>query len=955
MEEELSISRIQKEDSSGSVTEDDLFYEEENDRENPTDVSTEAKSALGDKMISMNLLDYRKLSNIKKDFMLREQGLLKSEFISIMLHHIPEIKDKVALVNSLNDLFAEIDVNDDKHLEWDEFSNYIIEIGLVKKDHGFIDIIKSYKQAEWRDTVKHDNDIEYIHYLPSIKQLLVMERDNKKFKVYNMKSGKCEREIRGHQGAVIGAHHLPDYSKVATSSNDLSIMFWEESDYSLSHKVDSPIIPITLASYEQNMYAGGPEGLIYYWNLHDVFERGNKEGYQHYSRPKDFHHTNAVTTMLPIPGINLMATGDLDGRLLLWDVPTHQPNRKMKELSKGIYSLDWSPDVGCLFSAGLERSAYVWNPYVNKWIYKLSGHIHSLVGIKCIPNTHQLITADISGMFKVWDIRTFNCIQSFNAPVAELNCFTVSYPEKKIIAGAKKILQYAYEEPKDQNKVDEAIAICCYYNQQYHTFITAHSSCVKMWNAANGKLTRVFRDLTPGDITYLIMDDKFRKMYIGDSQGHVFTFKIKNGAKIKEFKQHTGEITSLLFWPEFKFLISTSWDHRVRVHDDSKSDDFGLLRFDKIRHNDIANNVDLKLKSKLIGSCSDDGTILLTNLRTLRQESELTGHEAEVKSLKFLNPHNCLVSCDLSGYLYFWAVAPSNLKNTLLLRTQNRVPSEIGGTNASPIQTLAWEQSSETLFTGDDAGNIRLWKIGALLDKLSNLGSKREKTKNTNNEEAASANFYLTAIAMGIEKMTKINDTDVIMKKEWKAHDEGISSITLVDQFGILISCAFDCKVNIWNFSGVKLGTLIVGGDPAWDVKIDTSMKIETARKEAIILLEEAQNQTYEEVITQLNTTGKEISFSDESEDEYQPIVKSINNSFQNKNNISLPSIKNRNDKTRNMISKESSPLRSTKITNQPANRSFSIGQKQPSTSRNQPFHTKRDLSQSGRRIMSRK
>lgn len=49
---------------------------------------------------------------------------------------------------------------------------------------------------------------------------------------------------------------------------------------------------------------------------------------------------------------------------------------------------------------------------------------------------------------------------------------------------------------------------------------------------------------------------------------------------------------------------------------------------------------------------------------------------------------------------------------------------------------------------------------------MSNLGSKREKTKNTNNEEAASANFYLTAIAMGIEKMTKINDTDVIMKKE---------------------------------------------------------------------------------------------------------------------------------------------------------------------------------------------
>ncbi|CAG9329654.1 unnamed protein product [Blepharisma stoltei] len=954
MDEDLSISRIHKEDSTGSLSDDDLFFEEDAEKESPTETSTDAKSALGDKMISMNLLDYRKLSNIKRDFMLREEGLLKSEFISIMLHHIPEIKDKVSLVNSLNDLFAEIDVNDDKHLEWDEFSNYIIEIGLVKKDHGFVDIIKNYKQAEWRDSVKHDNDIEYIHYIPPLKQLLVMERDNKKFKVYNMKTGKFEREVRGHQGAVIGAHYLSEYSTVATSSNDLSIMLWDETSYSLNHKIDSPIIPITLANYDRNLYAGGPEGMIYYWNLYDVFERENRENYMQYPKPKEFHHTNAVTTMLPIPGLNILATGDLDGKLLLWDIPSHQPNRKMKELSKGIYSLDWSADVGCLFSAGLERSAYVWNPYVNKWIYKLSGHIHSLVGVKCIPNSHQLITADISGMFKVWDIRTFNCMQSFNAPVAELNCFTVSFPEKKIIAGSKKVLQYAYEEPKDQNKVDETIAICCYYNPQYHTFITAHSGCVKVWNAATGRLSRVFRDLTPGDITALIMDDKYRKMYIGDSQGHVYTFKIKNGARIKEFKQHTGEVTNLLFWPEYKYLISTSWDCRVRVHDDSKSDDLGILRFDKIKHNDIVNSVDLKQKSRLIGSCSDDGSILLTNLRTLRQESELTGHDAEIKNLKFLNPHNCLVACDLSGNLYFWAISPSNVKNTLLVKTQNTVENEMGGTDSSPIQALAWSQNLQTLFTGDDSGNLRQWKLDSLLNKLASLGSKHEKAKSGSNECPDSTTFYMTAIALGVDKMSKINSSDIALKTEWKAHDESILSLSLVEDISIIITCSFDCRVHIWNYSGTRLGTLIVGGDPSWDVKIDTIPKIETARKEAISLLEESQNQTYEEVISQMNPTGKEISDSDESSEEFQTMTDSKKKG--SPSNISLPSIKKRSEALRRLDSSSmrQSPMKSAKVSSKNVNKSFSVGQK-PETVRAKPFQTKRDLSQSGRRVLSKK
>jgi hypothetical protein len=64
--------------------------------------------------------------------------------------------------------------------------------------------------------------------------------------------------------------------------------------------------------------------------------------------------------------------------------------------------------------------------------------------------------------------------------VAELNAFTVTYPEKKIFAGAKRLYQYTYEEPKDQNKVDEGLPLMCLYNSLYNTFITAHPSCVKI-------------------------------------------------------------------------------------------------------------------------------------------------------------------------------------------------------------------------------------------------------------------------------------------------------------------------------------------------------------------------------------------------------------------------------------------------------------------------------------------
>jgi len=82
-------------------------------------------------------------------------------------------------------------VNGDERLEWEEFSNHIIELGMVWKDWTFIDAIKNYNPSEIIDTEKHDTEIEHMYYLPQLKHLLVMERDAKKFKVYNAKTGKC--------------------------------------------------------------------------------------------------------------------------------------------------------------------------------------------------------------------------------------------------------------------------------------------------------------------------------------------------------------------------------------------------------------------------------------------------------------------------------------------------------------------------------------------------------------------------------------------------------------------------------------------------------------------------------------------------------------------------------------------------------------------------------------------
>ena len=117
----------------------------------------------------MNYLDYRKLEKIQSDYNLiagNKDGLDIETFIAVMLHHLPRPSDEVALVRNLMELFEEIDVNGDEALEWVEFTNHIIDLGMVKKDSANVDTIKDYKLSDIKD-VNHDTEIEHIFYMES--------------------------------------------------------------------------------------------------------------------------------------------------------------------------------------------------------------------------------------------------------------------------------------------------------------------------------------------------------------------------------------------------------------------------------------------------------------------------------------------------------------------------------------------------------------------------------------------------------------------------------------------------------------------------------------------------------------------------------------------------------------------------------------------------------------------
>ena len=102
------------------------------------------------------------------------------------------------------------------------------------------------------------------------------------------------------------------------------------------------------------------------------------------------------------------------------------------------------------------------------------------------------------------------------------------------------------------------------------------------------------------------------------------------------------------------------------IHDDSESDP------DKSRNNEMTHHKKqitcLSIKSVtsgqdssknmwnldgVVASCSEDSSILLTNLSSYRIEGQPRNTQEPYKIIKFLSPHDCLVAADGNGCVYF--------------------------------------------------------------------------------------------------------------------------------------------------------------------------------------------------------------------------------------------------------------------------------------------------------------
>lgn len=123
----------------------------------------------------MMMMDMEKVSALRKEFQVKQKGLSISEFVFVMMKFVQSspLNEENArlrnlseqqLVANLCELFAQIDINGDGSMEWEEFTSFIVDTGLTVKSHQ-PNSIQHYHHVPWEDASKHSTFIDHVRYM----------------------------------------------------------------------------------------------------------------------------------------------------------------------------------------------------------------------------------------------------------------------------------------------------------------------------------------------------------------------------------------------------------------------------------------------------------------------------------------------------------------------------------------------------------------------------------------------------------------------------------------------------------------------------------------------------------------------------------------------------------------------------------------------------------------------
>ena len=458
------------------------------------------------------------------------------------------------------------------------------------------------------------------------------------------------------------------------------------------------------------------------------------------------------------PDGKLLAMGDTNSEVHLWQMPEFRLLRTSKEYGSIVLSVAFSPDGKTLATGNSNGTICCWD--VRNWSIRqiLQENTSSVLGVAFSPDGKMLASGISDGTVRFWDWSNGRCLLTL--PAHQSQAWSIAFsPQGKILASGG----------------DDGI--------------------VKLWDVATGQCLKTFQS-DSSQIRSLALSPDGKTVACGGNDCSIGLWDINTGEVLRICSGHSRIVVSVAFSPDGQILASCSEDSTVRLWEVASGKCLKTLQGHTSRVSAVAFNPD----GKILASTGEDCTVRLWDVKTGHCLKTVLGQSNPVNSVVFSPDGQTLASSDRAVRLW-------NIKTGKCFKS-----IQDGRTNR--LKSIAFSPNGDLLASGFSDTTVRLWDtaIGECLKSLEGHSawvwgvaiSPDGKTLASFSEDQT---IKLWDISTG---QCLYSCTE---------HESWVMGIAFSPSGDILASASADKTVKLWDVStGKVLSTLMGNSGWVWSV-----------------------------------------------------------------------------------------------------------------------------------------